>query len=210
MIQLFTLDRCKSSAARFDIKKLVWMNGEYIRRQPRDVYASEFVARVRAAGLPAEGVDLAGVMDQMQVRTKFYSEIPASCAYFFTEDYAFRSEGCEKGSNPKAFPSSGGDRGEIRDAAAFDVQSAPRPARRDGRDARCGAWGFGASVRVAVSGLTEGPGSSRCWSSSARQDLRPAAQGGAASARRQSLRGRPGTRAIRCVIHGRGRPGTAL
>ena len=96
MAQLFTLDRCKSSAAQFDIKKLDWMNGEYIRRHPREVYEAEFVSRVTAAGLSTEGVDLVGVMDLMQVRTKFYSEIPESCAYFFTEDYKFAKEGVRK------------------------------------------------------------------------------------------------------------------
>ncbi len=159
MIQLFTLDRCKSSAARFDIKKLVWMNGEYIRRQPRDVYASEFVARVRAAGLPAEGVDLAGVMDQMQVRTKFYSEIPASCAYFFTEDYAFDPKAVEKRLKPEGVPELLEEiAAKYETLPAFDVQSAHDllAAMAETRGAGLGALVH--PVRVAVSGLTEGPG----------------------------------------------------
>lgn len=96
MIERFTLERCRSSASRFDMKKLTWMNGEYIRRQSREDYGKEFVSRVQKAGLSTEGVNLDGIMDQMQIRTKFYSEIPQNCAYFFTEDYPFDEKGVQK------------------------------------------------------------------------------------------------------------------
>jgi glutamyl-tRNA synthetase len=159
MIGLFTLDRCKSSAARFDMKKLVWMNGEYIRRQPREVYAAEFAARVQAAGLPTEGVDLGGVMDQMQVRTKFYYEIPASCAYFFTEEYAFDQKGVEKRLKGEGVA-------ELLEAVAeayaalpaFDVQTTHDALVAMGEARGAGLGALVHPVRVAVSGLTEGPG----------------------------------------------------
>jgi len=159
MIELFTLERCKSSAARFDLKKLVWMNGEYIRRQPREVYAAEFTARIQAAGLPVAGRDLAGILDQMQIRTKFYSEIPGACAYFFTEEYPFDEKGVAKRLKAEGVP-------ELLEEVArryealpnFDVQSTHDVLAAMG-EARGG--GLGAMVhpvRVAVSGLTEGPG----------------------------------------------------
>jgi glutamyl/glutaminyl-tRNA synthetase len=47
-----TLERCNSSARRFDVKKLVWREREYIRRQPREVYAASS-CRACAAGLSA-------------------------------------------------------------------------------------------------------------------------------------------------------------
>jgi len=159
MVGLFTLDRCKSSAARFDMKKLVWMNGEYIRRQPREVYAAEFVSRVQAAGLSTEGVDLAGIMDQMQIRTKFYSEIPASCTYFFREDYAFDPKGVEKRLKGEGVP-------ELLDEVAakyealpsFDLQNTHDVLAAMGETRGAGLGAMVHPVRVAVSGLTEGPG----------------------------------------------------
>ena len=159
MIQLFTLDRCKSSAARFDNKKLIWMNGEYIRRQSREVYSAEFVSRIAAAGLTAEGVDLAGVMDQMQIRTKFYSEIPSSCAYFFTDDYAFDAKGVEKRLKPE------GTADLLEEVAekyaillAFDLQTSHDVLAAMGETRGTGLGAMVHPVRVAVSGLTEGPG----------------------------------------------------
>ena len=159
MIQLFTLDRCKSSAARFDMKKLVWMNGEYIHRQPREVYAAEFVSRVQAAGLSTEGSDLAGIMDQMQIRTKFYSEIPGSCAYFFTEAYAFDPKGVEKRLKVEGVPAL---LDEVADKYAalqvFDLQTTHEVLAAMGEARGTGLGAMVHPVRVAVSGLTEGPG----------------------------------------------------
>ena len=159
MIALFTLERCKSSAARFDIKKLVWMNGEYIRRQPREVFEAEFVSRVRAGGLSVEGTELAGIMEQMQIRTKFYSEIPASCAYFFTDDYAFDAKGVEKRLKAEGVPSLLDEAAEKYAALpAFDIQSAHDVLAAMGEARGTGLGAMVHPVRMAVSGLTEGPG----------------------------------------------------
>jgi len=159
MIALFSLDRCKSSAARFDVKKLVWMNGEYIRNQPREVFASEFLSRVQAAGLSAEGVDLAGIMEQMQVRTRFYSEIPASCAYFFTDDYAFDPKGVEKRLKVPGVPEFLDEVAEKYEAlSAFDLQSTHDVLVSMGEARGTGLGSMVHPVRVAVSGVTEGPG----------------------------------------------------
>jgi len=159
MVELFTLDRCKSSAARFDIKKLVWMNGEYIRRQPREVYAAEFAARVQAAGLSTAGTDLAGIMDQMQIRTKFYSEIPGSCTYFFTEEYAFDPKGVEKRLKPEGVAALLEEIAASYEALpSFDLQSTHDVLAAMGEARGAGLGSMVHPVRVAVSGLTEGPG----------------------------------------------------
>ncbi|HRR35142.1 MAG TPA: glutamate--tRNA ligase [Kiritimatiellia bacterium] len=159
MIELFTLERCKSSAARFDLKKLVWMNGEYIRRQPREVYAAEFTARVQAAGLSVEGRDLSGILDQMQVRTKFYSEIPGSCRYFFTEEYLFDEKAVAKRLKGEGVPELLEEVAQRYEALpSFDVQGTHDVLVAMGEARGTGLGALVHPVRVAVSGLTEGPG----------------------------------------------------
>lgn len=159
MIALFTLDRCKSSAARFDAKKLVWMNGEYIRQQPREVYASEFISRVLAAGLSTDGTSLAGILEQMQIRTKFYSEIPASCTYFFTEAYAFDPKGVEKRLKPEGVSALLDEVAEKYEALpTFDVLTTHEVLAAMGEARGAGLGAMVHPVRVAVSGLSEGPG----------------------------------------------------
>ncbi len=159
MIERFSLDRCKSSAARFDMKKLIWMNGEYIRRQPREVYGKEFLTRVREAGLSTEGVDIDGIVEQMQVRTKFYSEIPGNCTYFFTEDYPFDPKGVEKRLHGEGVPEILESVAEQYDALpAFDLQTTHDviAAMAESKGVNMGVMIH--PVRVAVSGVTEGPG----------------------------------------------------
>jgi glutamyl-tRNA synthetase len=159
MVQLFTLENCHSSPARFDAKKLVWMNGEYIRRQPREVFATEFLSRVQAAGLSTEGADLEGIMEQMQIRTKFYSEIPASCAYFFTDTYAFDPKAVEKRLKVEGVPALL-DEVAVKYAALpiFDLQTAHDVLAAMGEARGTGLGSMVHPVRVAVSGLSEGPG----------------------------------------------------
>jgi len=97
MVALFDIEKVHVTAAKFDIKKLQWMNGEYIRRAPRETYRAELLARLAAAGLavPADfNLDL--LVDQLQVRTKFWSDIPGNCAFFFSEDYPVDEKAVEK------------------------------------------------------------------------------------------------------------------
>jgi glutamyl-tRNA synthetase len=94
MVAAFSFDKCKSSPARFDMKKLLWMNGEYIARQPVDAYQVAFDQRLVAAGLPTEplGGNKAELLPQLQGRTKTYADLPGPFACFFTEDYAFEEK----------------------------------------------------------------------------------------------------------------------
>ena len=97
MIQLFDIEKVHVTAAKFDIKKLQWMNGEYIRRTPKETYRAELLKRVAAAGLAVpEGFNLDLLVDQLQIRTKFWSDIPGNCAYFFTDAYPFDEKAVEK------------------------------------------------------------------------------------------------------------------
>ena len=97
MIQLFDLEKVHVTAAKFDLKKLQWMNGEYVKRLPRETFEAELRSRVAAAGLtiPAD-FNMPLLIDQLQVRTKFLNDIPGNCAYFFTDDYPYDEKSVEK------------------------------------------------------------------------------------------------------------------
>ncbi len=97
MVELFDIEKVHVTAARFDIKKLQWMNGEYIRRAPRETYRAKMLEKLREVGYaPEEGPALDMLMDQMQVRTKFWNDIPAMAAPFFTDDYPVDEKAVEK------------------------------------------------------------------------------------------------------------------
>ena len=43
-----------------------------------------------------EGFDLDLLVDQLQVRTKFWNDIPGNCSYFFSDDFAFDEKAVAK------------------------------------------------------------------------------------------------------------------
>ena len=97
MIELFDLAKVHVTAAKFDMKKLQWMNGEYIKRMPKDVFTSELVRRVNEAGMTIpEGYDTDYLVDQLQIRTKFLNDIPAACRCFFSDDFEMDEKAVEK------------------------------------------------------------------------------------------------------------------
>lgn len=160
MIEAFSLERCKSSPSRFDMKKLRWMNGEYIAKQPKEQFKAELVARLKAAGLPEQPLngDLDAVIVPVQPRTKVYTELPANCIYFFTEDYPFDEAAVAKRLKQP------GVRELLEEMAArfealedFTEESTEAIVRQKSEE----LGGMGPVVhpiRVAVSGITEGPG----------------------------------------------------
>ena len=97
MVELFDLAKVHVTAAKFDMKKLQWMNGEYIKRMPKDVFTSELVRRVNEAGMMIpEGYDVAYLVDQLQIRTKFLNDIPAACRCFFSDEFEMDEKAVEK------------------------------------------------------------------------------------------------------------------
>ena len=98
MIKLFELEKVHVTAAMFDPKKLAWMNGEYVKQIPHDAFKGEL--RSRVSGLPSSDVhDEAWwdyLVDQVQPRTKFLTDLPQSVVCFFTDDYPFDEKAVAK------------------------------------------------------------------------------------------------------------------
>ena len=99
MVRLFELEKVHVTAAMFDPKKLLWMNGEYIKKIPREKFVAEVKARSEAVASPLPDHDEAWwgyLADQLQVRTKFLGDIPAMVRCFVSDDYPFDEKAVEK------------------------------------------------------------------------------------------------------------------
>jgi glutamyl-tRNA synthetase len=162
MVKLFTLEAVHVTAAKFDIKKLQWMNAEYIKRIPREEFMAELKRRIVAAGIDLSAFteqtfnwDL--LIDQLQVRTKFWSDIPGNCAYFFTEDYPFDEKAVEKRLRKECVKDLLLDLADRFDKLeTFDAVSGEAMVKELSQGNGMGPWVH--PIRVAVSGRTEGPG----------------------------------------------------
>jgi glutamyl-tRNA synthetase len=83
----FSLERVSRNPARFDIDKLEWLNGHYIRSRPPEEIATELVPFCVAAGIPAdteEGLKLLrAVTPLLTERMKRLSEAPPMVRFLF-------------------------------------------------------------------------------------------------------------------------------
>ena len=158
MVALFDLEKVHVTAARFDLRKLQWMNGEYIRRAPREQFRAELLARLAAANLqvPADfNLDL--LIDQLQIRTKFWNDMPDSCAYFFTDDYRVDEKAVAKRLQKpgvKEILLDLADRFEKLEP--FTAAAGEAMVKELSKGEGMGPWVH--PIRVAVSGRMEGPG----------------------------------------------------
>ena len=85
----FSLERVNKSAAIFDMDKLLWMNGMYIRQLPIDELTDRilpFLEReLDPSLLPVDQDYLIKIVPLIRERMKLLSEAPDSMAYFFQE-----------------------------------------------------------------------------------------------------------------------------
>lgn len=161
MVEAFDFAKCKASPARFDMKKLTWMNGEYIARQPREAYEAEFTKRLAAAGLSAEPLNghRSELLDQIQPRTKTYADLPGNCRYFFEEAYPFDEKAVAKRLKPEGTAELLEEIASALEALpAFSIEAMEACIRAMGEAKGTGMGPLVHPIRVAVSGKTEGPG----------------------------------------------------
>ena len=96
MTALFSFDRVQSSPAQFDMTKMLWMNGEHMRRLPAADRMAGHLADLRAHGLEPDADYAARVVAIMEDRIKLFSDTAAQTAYFFAEDFPFDDKAVRK------------------------------------------------------------------------------------------------------------------
>ena len=158
MVQLFDLEKVHVTAAKFDLKKLQWMNGEYVKRLPRETFEAELRSRVAAAGLtiPAD-FNMPLLIDQLQVRTKFLNDIPGNCAYFFTDDYPYDEKSVEKRLRKEGVKETLLDLADrFEKLPEWTAAAGEAMVKELSQGNGMGPWVH--PIRVAVSGRMDGPG----------------------------------------------------
>src|SRR5436190_18580729 len=95
IIELFDLPQILRHNARFDMTKLAWLNGEYIREMSDDRFYELSIHALERAGLdtnryPAEYVKAA--LDTCKGKVKLFNELAAYGGFYFTEKLDFPAE----------------------------------------------------------------------------------------------------------------------
>ncbi len=165
MIESFTLQRVNKTAAIYDVAKLAWMNGHYIREYDPEKLAEAALPFFRKRGLvegdlPAEGYDyLKKVIAAVRERARTLVELADAAEYFYIGRFEYDPKGVKK-----AFQKEGTAEllrtltGELRSLETFNMESTE--ALYHAVSERSGL-SFGRLIqptRLAITGRMGGPG----------------------------------------------------
>ena len=161
LVEAFTLERVKSSAARVDLEKLQWMNGQYLMGLPLERLKSLLEPELEAAGLSLAGRDDEWIETLLSVeaeRIRTLAQFVDHARYFFEEEIAFEEKAVRK-----VLVKQGGAEvlGKIRPALeALEPFDAPRIEEMVRSFAEENGLSMGKAaqpLRVAASGRTASP-----------------------------------------------------
>ena len=96
MIEAFTLERCQSSAAQVDLRKLTWMNGEYMQKLSTEDFESMAFQALGKVGIEAEPEYARQVFGLIRERVKTVADLAPMVGYFFTEDFEYDEKAVRK------------------------------------------------------------------------------------------------------------------
>ena len=83
LIKLFDLHRCSKSGAKFDYKKGIWFNHQYIQQKPNEEIAELFLPFLKEQGVEVPFEKVVTVVGMMKDRVSFIKELWGVCSFFF-------------------------------------------------------------------------------------------------------------------------------
>lgn len=96
MVEAFVLEKCQSSAAQVDLKKLSWMNYEYILQLSDASFRSATREALSVAEIAATEEQLDAVIPLIRERVKTLAEIAPLCRFLLRDDYAYNEKAVAK------------------------------------------------------------------------------------------------------------------
>jgi glutamyl-tRNA synthetase len=107
VIELFDLPQILRSNARFDLTKLSWLNGEYIREMQDDRFYELSIQALHRAGLDTNKFSPAYVkaaLDTCKGKVKLFGDLPAYAGFYFKDDIQYDPEAAKRDFIPENRP----------------------------------------------------------------------------------------------------------
>jgi glutamyl/glutaminyl-tRNA synthetase len=166
LIQKFDLYRCNSSASIFDEKKLVWMNGEYIRAKSLDEFTKMAIPYLQKDNLFKENFNdedfenLKKIIALEHEKVKYLTDIPMLYDFMLKDEFIYDEKDVEKVFKKDAEKTKNileGMKKELEMTGSFSAENLENIFRNyaEKNDLKTGAIFH--PVRVATSGRTKGP-----------------------------------------------------
>lgn len=165
LIERFTLEGIVNHPVVFDIEKLEWMNGVYIRQSDLDRLTERCLPHLQDAGLLPSGPETdqrdyaRSVIALLQERLKTLSEVPESARFFFEDDFEYDEKGMQKWLNRDYVPDLLSRLAErLGGLPEWTVESIEAAVRETGEEMGLSGGQVIHPTRMAVTGRTVGPG----------------------------------------------------
>src|SRR2546423_5495762 len=107
VIELFDLPQILRANARFDLAKLNWLNGEYLREMKDDRFYELAVHTLTRAGLDTGRFGpqyIKAALDTCKGKGKVLNELAAYAGFYFRDDFAIDEQGAQKDFTPENKP----------------------------------------------------------------------------------------------------------
>lgn len=160
MVEKFLLERCGKSPATFDPNKLLWMNGEYMRKAS----VSRIAELARNDFYPAAGLDevdpkaFEAAIALEHEKMKLVADVPKLIDFLIFDEYEYRQEAVDKALRAPGAGEILDDMAKRLDALSpFDVAGIEAAIKTCAKDRSIKNGPVIHALRVAVSGRTEGP-----------------------------------------------------
>jgi len=158
MVEAFDLARCQSSAAQVDLRKLTWMNGEYMQKLPAEEFEASAFKQLEQAGINAEPDYAKQVFGLIRERVKTVADIVPMVGYFFNDNFEYDQKAVRKKLQKDGVVDTLAKVKAIFESLeTFDEASTDKPLHDFLEESGLGFGAVMAPVRIAVSGVQSGP-----------------------------------------------------
>ena len=158
MIAAFALERCQSSAAQVDLRKLTWMNGEYMLQLPAEEFEHLCAQELQKAGIEADPEYAGRVFGLIRERVKTAADVVPMTEYLFTEDFAYDEKAVRKKLQKEGVREILEDIAEsFRSLEVFDAAATDQSLHDYIETSGLAFGSVMAPLRIAVSGVQSGP-----------------------------------------------------
>jgi glutamyl-tRNA synthetase len=96
MVKAFSFERCQSSSAQVDVKKLSWMNYEYILTLSEDQFRQATEKALNQEKISAEKEQIDQLIPLIRERVKTLSDIGPLSRFLFADDYVYNEKAVSK------------------------------------------------------------------------------------------------------------------
>jgi glutamyl-tRNA synthetase len=157
LVTAFRLDRVGAAGTRFDLDKLRWYNGQYLRRLSPEALAAKVRPSLEKHGFQPDDAYLHAVVELMRERLAMAGDLAADAAYFFVDPDTYDPKAVEKNWKPEAAALLADYALTLEALETFTAETTEAALRSLAEARGVGAGKLIHPARLAVSGVPTGP-----------------------------------------------------